>query len=68
MAEGSGGWTNVAQAAKGEKLPSIQLYNLKTDPQELNNLQAEYPELVKEMSAKLEKYKSQGYSNPDFSK
>ncbi|SFB27655.1 sulfatase family protein [Algoriphagus aquimarinus] len=68
MAEGSGGWTNVAPAAKGEKLPSIQLYNLKTDPQELNNLQAEYPELVKEMSAKLEKYKSQGYSNPDFSK
>ncbi|UZD24389.1 sulfatase family protein [Algoriphagus halophytocola] len=67
LAEGSGGWTKVT-AAPGEKLPPIQLYNLKNDPHEDQNLQAEYPEMVKELTQKLEKYKSQGFSNPEFSK
>ena len=67
LAEGSGGWTKVS-ATPGEKLPPVQLYNLKNDPHEDHNLHADYPELVKEMTEKLEKYKSQGYSNPEFSK
>lgn len=63
LGKGSGGWTTTQESPE-----SIQLYNLKDDPQELDNLQAKHPELVKEMTEKLEKYKSQGYSNPDFSK
>lgn len=66
LAEGSGCWTKTVPPNPGEKLPPVQLYNLKNDPQELNNLQDEYPELIKEMSATLEKIKSQGYSNPSF--
>lgn len=67
MGHGSGGWSKTATPT-GEKLPSVQLYKLDEDPHEENNLQAEYPEIVREMSIKLEEYKSRGYSNPNFDK
>jgi len=66
LTEGSGGWTKVVSPDPGEKLPPVQLYNLKDDPQESNNLQEDYPELVEELTALLEKQKTQGYSNPSF--
>jgi len=38
-----------------------QLYNLKNDISEKNNLASKYPELVKQLSKELEKIKSKGY-------
>ena len=64
LAKGSGGWSAPPRAKPGEKLPMTQLYNLKDDPGEQHNLQAEYPDTVKEMSALLSKHKGGGFSNP----
>jgi arylsulfatase A-like enzyme len=41
-----------------------QLYNLKTDPGETNNLYFEHPEIVRELKAQLEKSKAAGRSRP----
>ena len=57
MCGGSGGWSfpkpNNKEAL--EQLPEIQLYNLKNDPGELVNLQAEHPNVVTELKALLTK-------------
>ncbi|MGB2127885.1 MAG: sulfatase-like hydrolase/transferase [Flavicella sp.] len=42
---------------------SPQLYNLKSDPEETNNLADEYPEKVKELEEKLKKQKQGGFDN-----
>lgn len=39
-----------------------QLYHLKDDPAETNNLSAQHPALVKELAALLERYRDGGYS------
>jgi len=44
--------------------PQPQLYNLKNDIGEKNNLAAEHPEIVKELAALLDKIKSDGRSRP----
>ncbi|TKG92480.1 sulfatase [Puteibacter caeruleilacunae] len=62
-AKGSGGWSLSEKKAGEDALPG-QLFNMKEDPKEQNNLYAEKPELVKELKALIEKYKSQGYSRP----
>jgi arylsulfatase A-like enzyme len=41
-----------------------QLYDMEKDPSEQNNLFAKEPEIVKRLTALLEKYKKQGYSKP----
>jgi arylsulfatase A-like enzyme len=41
-----------------------QLYNLKTDPGETNNLYSKHPEVVQKLKAKLEQFKSSGRSAP----
>jgi hypothetical protein len=41
-----------------------QLYNLDSDPGETTNLYFEHPEIVKELKAKLEDFKSSGRSVP----
>ena len=41
-----------------------QLYNLATDPGETRNLYLKHPEIVKELKAKLDEYKSTGRSAP----
>ncbi|HKK62368.1 MAG TPA: sulfatase-like hydrolase/transferase [Bacteroidales bacterium] len=41
-----------------------QLYNLKTDPGEKQNLYRQHPEIVKDMKAKLEEFKETGRSAP----
>ena len=43
-----------------------QLYNLANDPSEKNNRYAEKPEIVAELTALLDRYREQGYSNPKF--
>jgi len=67
MCPGSGGWSYPKPGTDDEiikKLPKIQLYNLKEDPGEQNNLQAEKPEIVEELKALLTKYIEEGRSTP----
>jgi hypothetical protein len=54
---GSGGFTvpKMILPQKGE--PSVQLYNLKSDPHEDKNMAALHPEIVKELMEKLDQIK-----------
>ena len=69
--KGSGG-NNYARNKKlnalvlPEKAPNApgQLYNLAKDPGEKNNLYHQHPEIVKELKAKLEEFKTSGRSAP----
>ncbi|MEX0315212.1 MAG: arylsulfatase [Allomuricauda sp.] len=66
MCPGSGGWSfptpNNKEAIKD--LPRVQLYNLKNDPAESNNLQANNSEKVDELKSLLTKYIQEGRSTP----
>jgi arylsulfatase A len=57
---GSGGWSG-----KGDDLPG-QLYDMKTDPGEVNNLYGDpgHKDIVNRLKALLKKYKTQGRSRP----
>ena len=50
---GSGGFSLPKFPKPGPGEPNGQLYNLKTDPQEKNNVYFEYPEKVEELKNKL---------------
>jgi arylsulfatase A-like enzyme len=70
MCPGSGGWSFPRPGqdkAELAKLPPVQLYNLKDDPSEQNNLQGKYPDKVKELKALLTKYVAEGRSTPGAS-
>ncbi len=57
---GSGGWSG-----SGDKDdPPGQLYDMVTDETEKKNLYNERPDVVKKLSAILDRYKRQGYSRP----
>ena len=45
-------------------LPSVQLFNMKTDPAEKNNVYAEHLEVVKELKDLMIKYVKEGRSTP----
>lgn len=63
MAKGSGGWSAPKPNSKGAKdLPDVQLYNLKNDIGEENNIQAENPEKVNELRTLLAKQIDDGRS------
>jgi arylsulfatase A-like enzyme len=67
MAPGSGGWSFPRlpkDQAAIDTMPSIQLYNLDTDPGEMDNLQGEHPETVTELRSLLTKYILDGRSTP----
>lgn len=53
MASGSGGWTLPAKAADAAALPSIQLYNMKMDIAEKQNLASKFPARVAAMERML---------------
>lgn len=59
-ARGSGGWTLPEN--KAADLPAQQLYNLREDPGEKNNLADTYPEKVREMRSLLKRYVESGRS------
>lgn len=61
---GSGGWAFPASAEDMKGLPRFQLYNLREDPGEQNNLEFQYPRRVREMKALLTKYVEEGRSTP----
>jgi arylsulfatase A-like enzyme len=64
MTPGSGGWSYPRPGKEEEGLPPVQLYNMKEDPSEKINLQAEHPEIVKELTELLKKYIEEGRSTP----
>jgi len=63
LCPGSGGWSapRDPQALK-QGLPRVQLYDMKADVGEQRNGQAEHPEVVKRLTALLEKYVAEGRS------
>lgn len=61
---GSGGWTFPVTEKDMEGLPEFQLYNLKEDPSEKNNLVLKHPKKVRELKSLLEKYIVEGRSTP----
>ncbi|MGQ9574793.1 MAG: sulfatase family protein [Thermoguttaceae bacterium] len=65
LCPGSGGWSSPRDAeATKLGLPKVQLYDLSADIGEKRNLQAEHPEIVRRLTALLEKYVAQGRSTP----
>lgn len=66
LSASSGGWSYPTpedkEALKG--LPPVQLYNMGNDPCEQKNLEAQYPEKVKELRDLLIKYINDGRSTP----
>ena len=62
---GSGGWSQPRpQQARKQKLPAVQLYDLEADAAETQNLQADHPEIVKELTALMQRYVDRGRSTP----
>jgi arylsulfatase A len=63
FAAGSGGWSSPRPGSREEEgLPLVQLYNLKSDPSETDNVQEKYPEIVHKLTALLKKYIEDGRS------
>lgn len=60
---GSGGFTEPGLLKPVKGGPLGQLYNLKNDPLEKDNLYLQYPERVKQLSTLLTDLKTQGFSN-----
>ncbi|MCH2201753.1 MAG: arylsulfatase [Fuerstiella sp.] len=62
---GSGGWSSPRPSeAKEQEVPAIQLFDLSSDIAETNNVQADHPELVEELSNLLQRYINNGRSTP----
>ncbi len=65
LCPGSGGWHAPRdEAAFAEKLPPIQLYNMRADVSEKTNQQGQDPEVVKRLFAELKKIVADGRSTP----
>ncbi|MEM7016429.1 MAG: arylsulfatase [Pseudomonadota bacterium] len=61
----SGGYYRIsAEEAKKQGLPPIQLYDLKADIGEKNNVHKDHPKVVEKLNTLLEKYKRDGRSTP----
>lgn len=69
LSAGSGGWSNPRSENKAALvgLPKVQLYNLDIDPSETQNLEAQNPDIVKELHQLLQKYIMEGRSTPGIS-
>jgi hypothetical protein len=61
---GSGGFSDPKQVDPVPGGPQGQLYNLAVDPMEQNNLWMARQDIVKRLTALLERYKSEGRSRP----
>lgn len=66
LSPSSGGWSDPkpGDSTALASLPKVQLYNMKTDPFEQQNMEAQYPEKVKELRVLLSKYVEEGRSTP----
>jgi arylsulfatase A-like enzyme len=56
--------TGDGAPSKDTSLPPGQLYNIATDPGEENNVYDRHPDIVKRLSALLDRYRSEGRSTP----
>jgi len=62
---GSGGWSEPREPeAKKRGLPPVQLYDLEADPNETRNLEADHPEIVADLIARLATEVRRGRSTP----
>lgn len=62
---GSGGWSEPREPeAKKRGLPPVQLYDLEADPAETTNLEADHPEIVADLVARLSAEVGRGRSTP----
>lgn len=67
LSPSSGGWSFPKPGKDDEvikTLPAVQLYNMKDDPSEINNVCAEHPEIVEDLKALMIKYIREGRSTP----
>jgi arylsulfatase A-like enzyme len=65
LCPGSGGWSAPRPGADDTSaLPLVQLYDLKTDIAERENVQDRHPDVVERLTALLEKYVAEGRSTP----
>jgi arylsulfatase A-like enzyme len=64
LAPGSGGWSYPRPGKDDSGLPPVQLYNLKTDPEELSNVYDTHQKVVNELKSLLKTYIEDGRSTP----
>lgn len=66
LSASSGGWSapTPTDTLALDSLPPIQLYNMKDDPSETINVEAEHPEIVSRLRALMAKYVREGRSTP----
>lgn len=67
LSPSSGGWSFPCPGTDDElikTLPAVQLYNMRTDPEEMKNVCDEYPEVVMELKDLMSKYVRDGRSTP----
>ncbi len=65
LCAGSGGWGKPGNAeAKKSGLPGVQLYDLSNDIGETKNIQQDHPDIVKELTNRLESQVADGRSTP----
>ncbi len=65
LAPGSGGLSAPRPGSAEERgLPAVQLYDLDADPREASNLQGKHPDVVRRLTALLERYRAEGRSRP----
>ncbi|MDB5191161.1 MAG: arylsulfatase family protein [Segetibacter sp.] len=63
LCPGSGGWAAPRDdTAFKMNLPAVQLFDLSVDIKEQDNVQAQHPDVVKKLTALLQKYASEGRS------
>lgn len=69
LSASSGGWSapTPTDTLALDSLPPIQLYNMKDDPSETTNVEAEHPEIVSRLRALMAKYVREGRSTPGAS-
>jgi arylsulfatase A-like enzyme len=65
LCSGSGGWSEpLPGSPAAARLPEVQLYDLSQDIAERQNLQAQHPEVVAQLTRLLQKYVDEGRSTP----
>lgn len=60
----SGGWSDPKPGKAEGTLPAVQLYDLEKDAAETRNVQADHPQVVKELTELLQDYVQKGRSTP----
>jgi len=62
LGRGSGGWTAPQRYTPKPGEPAGQLYNMRTDPRETTNLYDKHPEIVKDLTQRLDAIRRNGRS------